>query len=87
MWREDGREMYFLGPDGKVMAVEVTPQHSTFEAGTPHALFATGLRGDDSQSHFAAAADGARFLINEEIPDPSAQQMTVVLNWTSSLRR
>ena len=87
VWRQDGAEMYFLAPDGKLMAVDVRPQHGTFEAGAPRALFATGLRGNDSQSHFAAAGDGSRFLIYAEIPDPSAQQMTVVLNWTSSLRR
>jgi Tol biopolymer transport system component len=35
LWRRDGRELYFLAPDGKMMAVDVR-LGDTFQAGTPH---------------------------------------------------
>ncbi len=37
-WRRDGRELYYLAPDGKLMAVEVKTG-SAFQAGVPRALF------------------------------------------------
>ena len=39
-WRGDGREIYYLAPDGKMMAVAVGPGQE-FHVGTPTALFQT----------------------------------------------
>ena len=38
-WRRDGRELYYLGPDRSVMAVEVKTGGQSFEFGRPRALF------------------------------------------------
>ena len=37
-WRRDGRELYYLALDGKLMAVPVKADRA-FEAGTPSPLF------------------------------------------------
>ena len=57
-WRGDGRELFYLAPDGKLMAVDVTTS-ARFQAGTPSPLFQTppGTLAVD------AAADGKRFLL------------------------
>src|SRR5262245_42080692 len=34
-WRADGRELYFIAPDGKLMAAPVAASGLTFQAGTP----------------------------------------------------
>jgi len=39
-WRSDGRELFYLAPDGKMMAVDVTAARE-FQAGTPTPLFQT----------------------------------------------
>jgi hypothetical protein len=39
-WREDGKELYYLAPDGKLMAVEIATS-PVFRAGVPKALFQT----------------------------------------------
>jgi len=39
-WRGDGRELYYLAPDGKLMAVDVTTK-PVFQAGAPKSLFQT----------------------------------------------
>ena len=42
-WRADGKELYFLAPDATMMAVPVTAAGTSFEAGTPVALFPTRI--------------------------------------------
>lgn len=43
-WRPDGRELYFVGVDGKLMAAPVEPDKGVFRRGMPMALFQSGLR-------------------------------------------
>jgi Tol biopolymer transport system component len=58
-WRSDGKELYYLSADGKLMAVEVKPGGS-FEASAPRALFdlapARALGGRSSYAVTAAAS-------------------------------
>ena len=42
-WRADGKELYFIAPDRKLMAVPVAVLGSIFEAGKPVPLFATRI--------------------------------------------
>ena len=39
-WRRDGKELFYLAPDGKLMAVEIR-SGANFEAGAPKLLFDT----------------------------------------------
>jgi Tol biopolymer transport system component len=89
-WRKDGREIFYLSADRKLMAVEVKANGSTFEVGEPRMLFelriqSVGLPGP--RNFFAAAGDGQRFLVNSLSGDQTARPTTVVLNWTADLKR
>ena len=42
-WRRDGREIYYVAPDNKLMAVEVKPSGAALEVGSPKELFAVKL--------------------------------------------
>jgi serine/threonine protein kinase len=73
IWRGDGRELFFLGPDGSIMAADITPGGSTVVAGRPHALFRIPLNdiGAEWFSPYDVSADGQRFLLNiPERPEP-----------------
>jgi Tol biopolymer transport system component len=76
-WRRDGRELYYLSSDGKLMAVDVKPGPS-FQAGAPHALFETHGAGQ-----FAAAADGRKFLLTIPAERTAEEPVHVMLNWTA----
>ena len=82
-WRPDGRELYYLGPDGQMMAAPVTATGTTLEPGTPVALFQTRIVGGGTVSgqgrQYDVAHDG-RFLINTVLDD-AASPITVILNW------
>jgi hypothetical protein len=83
-WRADGKELYFISTDNKLMAVPVTPKDSTLEVGTPTPLFTTriltGGIGTINRPQYAVSRDG-RFLINETVEDSAVSPITLILNW------
>ena len=84
-WRADGRELYYLSEDRKLMAVEVGPGPSF---GIPKPLFQTQIRAGVSnfRAHYVPSRDGERFLINTAIDTPPSP-ITVVVNWTANLKK
>jgi eukaryotic-like serine/threonine-protein kinase len=85
-WRGDGREIYYLSEDRKLMAVSVDAGPSF---GVPKPLFQTRvLPGVNAQrTSYVPSRDGRRFLVNTQTGDPPPNPITVVLNWTAGLKR
>ena len=87
-WRRDGRELFYLSGDRRLMAV---PLRSTDEivAGAPEELFRVPRDAPiDARISYAPAADGQRFLVNVAAPDRVRLPMfetQVVVNWTATL--
>jgi serine/threonine protein kinase len=82
-WRQDGKELYYLAPDGKLMAVDITAGLK-LDCGAPRTLFDTGLRMNPVNDQYAVTPDGQRFLVlkpQEGAPTP----LTVVLNWDADM--
>ena len=83
VWRKDGKELFFLGPNRKLMAAEIKPGTAVeVEAAKP--LFSVVIAGLGSQ--FDVTADGKRFLC-DELPLIESEQLSVVLNWPAELKR
>jgi Tol biopolymer transport system component len=84
-WRADGREIYYLSEDRKLMAVKVGSGPSF---GIPTPLFQTKVQPGVMalRTHYEPSRDGERFLVNMAL-DVAASPITVVLNWTSMLNR
>jgi eukaryotic-like serine/threonine-protein kinase len=83
-WRRDGKELFYLAPDRKLMAVTVKTG-ATFEADAPRAMFQTELNVTEMRQSYAVSADGNRFLLNTSLGTESPP-ITVVLNWPSLLK-
>jgi len=86
-WRRDGKELFYLSPDKKLMAVEVQGGSGTFEGGIPKALFDVRIGSTLGVSEYDVAGDGQRFLVNALFEQNAHSPMTVVLNWTADLKR
>jgi Tol biopolymer transport system component/predicted Ser/Thr protein kinase len=84
-WRRDGKELFFLGADRGVMAVDIKTS-PRFEAGIPRGLFqhASISMNDYTAYYFAPAADGQRFLMLSTPQGTEDAPITVVLNWTGT---
>jgi len=84
-WRPDGRELYYLSPDAKLMAVPIRMQGATVEPGDPQVLFQTRLTTPFSgvagniRPQYDVAADG-RFLMNITVEETTSP-IAIILNW------
>jgi Tol biopolymer transport system component/predicted Ser/Thr protein kinase len=84
-WRGDGRELYFVAPDRKIMAVDVTTAPA-FAVSRPRALFQTQiLPVIEARNHYDPAPDGRRFLVNSRLSEDATAPIVVVLDWTAEL--
>jgi Tol biopolymer transport system component len=76
-WRRDGKEIYYLGVDNKLMAVSITlSPNGKVDSGTPMPLFSV-RPGTQYDTH-----DGQRFLIDTSTEDSAAMPITLILNWS-----
>jgi Tol biopolymer transport system component len=85
-WRSDGKELFYLGPDSRMMAVPVKTG-ANFDAGTPTALFQANPRelvATSEQFSYDVSKDGQKFLINTQLKTGMAP-MSVILNWSAKL--
>jgi len=83
-WRRDGRELYYLAPEGTLMAVAVSNSDDIFNAGRPVPLFQARIPADiiAFRNHYAPARDGQRFLVDAADDN---EPINVVVNWTALL--
>jgi eukaryotic-like serine/threonine-protein kinase len=79
-WRADSKELYYLAPDLKLMAVAVVAQGATFVPGPPEALFQTHITQATNRQQYDVARDGT-FLINTALADTSTEPIHLLLNW------
>ena len=80
-WRRDGKELYFVAPDGGLMAAPIATGE-TFQAGSPARLFTMRFAPRlTAQYPYDVSADGQRFLIISPA-DAETISVTVLLNWT-----
>jgi len=74
-WRRDGKELYYIAADLRLMAIEM---NGSFVArGAPRPLFPMS-----SPTWYVPSAEGTRFLIRKTVSPETP--LTVVLNWKPS---
>jgi len=96
-WRGDGKELFFVGGDGKMMAVPIkasvatgTEEASTLAVGAPEPLFGVHLAASPVEGLFQydVTADGKRFLLNSSVGgEVAAPPLNVVVNWDAALNK
>ena len=86
-WRGDGKELFYLSLDRKMMAAPVTTG-THFDAGAPVVLFQSTPR-QPVMVHdlfvYDVSRDGQRFLINTQVKQADTAPMSVILNWPAKL--
>ena len=85
-WSQSGRELYYLSPSRRVMAVPVTTSEGRFSAGTPRVLLEARLTPNDRTGQgcqYAKLPDGRILAVTASDDIVPA---TVTLNWQAALR-
>ncbi|HET9217179.1 MAG TPA: hypothetical protein VFR18_09390 [Terriglobia bacterium] len=87
-WRIDGKDLYYLALDGKLMAVPINSTGSSLKAGRPEPLFQTSIVLNRAQPgrdrRYDVAPDG-RFLIVTPAVTPTSTPFSVIVNWQCGL--
>jgi Tol biopolymer transport system component len=84
MWRSDGKELFYLELDGRLLALPVKTE-PTIDVGTASVLFQTNIR-PAQVSQYAVAPGGQRFLVLE--PERTGgEPLTFVLDWAARLEQ
>ncbi len=86
-WRGDGKEIFFVNPDGDLMAVDIKLGNAV-SVGIPHKLFRFDSRDgyEVARNGYDVARDGKRFLIVSPVEEFNSP-ITVVLNWWVELEK
>jgi Tol biopolymer transport system component len=76
-WRRDGKEIYYLAPDNRLMAVSIrpTPAGSPLQLETPVPLF------QSTNDEYMVSPDGQRFLKYSATAASSTSPLSVIVNW------
>jgi eukaryotic-like serine/threonine-protein kinase len=88
-WRGDGKELFYLAPDGKMMAASINGG-TNFDSATPTVLFQAHAReffATSEQVVYDVTKDGQRFLINTQVKNTETHPMSVILNWDAELKK
>jgi len=83
-WRKDGKELFYLSLQGKLMAVDVAGGPS-FEAGIPRPLFQTPILVSPLIDQYAVTGDGRQFILSTPVGEE--EPITVLVNWIARMKR
>ncbi len=87
-WRKDGKEIFFIGDDRRLMAASVTAREG-FSASVPVALFDTGMKPlwGSARNLYDVSHDGQRFLFMTPVADDRLSPFTILLNWSPDRKK
>ena len=85
-WGSDGKELFFIALDDRLMAVPIALPASagSAEPGAPTPLFGTRVGGavqSFSRQQYFVSPDGQRFLMNTILQTAPLSPITVIVNW------
>ena len=82
-WTRNGKEIFYVDDQNRIVSVEVTAHGDSLELGRPQILFTTQSAGPGL---FEASPDGKRFLMMQA-PVQNSQDLTLVVNWPAELKK
>jgi eukaryotic-like serine/threonine-protein kinase len=86
-WRQDGKEIFYRGPDRRLMAAEVFSSGGILEVGQVRPLFGATPNVTEGYPLYDVSADGQHFLLRIYPEQKSGEPLTLVQNWTAGLKK
>ena len=85
-WSPDGRELFYVSLDMKLMAVTLKTGGDSIEASVPRELFALPTF-NNSFAPYDVAPDGQRFLVRALPEGQVSEPLTLLSNWPALLKQ
>ncbi|MGC1105014.1 MAG: hypothetical protein WA876_00610 [Candidatus Acidiferrales bacterium] len=86
-WRGDGKELFYISPDHKMMAAGISEQGSGISIGKATPLFTVNLAGTPGGRTYAVGPRGQKFLAITPLGGTGPQAVTLVVNWPALLKK
>jgi eukaryotic-like serine/threonine-protein kinase len=86
-WRRDGRELFYVAADSRLMSVATKLWPGNIGLGTPRELLRVAIRLGVPFYDYDSAADGSHFVLVSPAVEGVPAPMTVLLNWQSAIGR
>jgi Tol biopolymer transport system component/predicted Ser/Thr protein kinase len=87
-WRRDGRELYFLSLDNKLMSAEISEQGTSLVVGKVAPLFQTNsMYSAHLHWPYDVSTDGKKFVVATQIVQGTSGPLTLVTNWPALLKK
>ena len=92
-WRGDGKELFYVAADGKMMAVPIktgSGPKAPLEPGAPVPLFDSHISAIGAASllfQYDVTSNGKRFLISTVNGKQASSPFTVLVNWSAGLKK
>ncbi|HUR36297.1 MAG TPA: protein kinase [Terriglobales bacterium] len=83
-WRKDGKEFFFMDPQGAIYSVPISETGETIHVGTPERLFQANVSAVGVT--FDITGDGKKFLVNIS-PEQEQTPLVLVTNWMAELKK
>jgi hypothetical protein len=80
-WRDDGGELYYVAPDGTLMAVAMSVRDGRLEPSAPTPLLKTNIVPTYNLDHYAVGPGGKTFLLRVPVRSTSVPTVTLLVNW------
>jgi Tol biopolymer transport system component len=80
-WRRDGREIFFLSQDNRLMAAQVEQSDSNFAVTSVQPLFDVRHTAEPARYIYDVTADGQRFLVSTRQRDAALPPPTLLTGW------
>jgi Tol biopolymer transport system component len=85
-WRADGKELFYLAQDNKMMSAAIVESATSLEIGKIQTLFQTRATTTPSWT-YDVTADGKKFVILSRDPQAGVGPVTLITNWLALLRQ
>jgi hypothetical protein len=79
-WRPNGKELFYVAPDNRLMAADVNTKGGTFEVKKVEPLFGAVFDSYD------VSADGLRFMTVSPVGGQTNSPLTILQNWVVAIK-
>jgi Tol biopolymer transport system component len=87
VWRRDGRELFFVDPQGRLRGVAVSRgEDANLAFGTPVELKVPPIGSGNWGNQYDVSPDGRRVYFLDRTREPAPREVEVVLGWPALLR-
>ena len=86
-WRADGRELFYMSLDNRVMSAEISEQGSSVVIGKVRPLFQANPVPSAPECMYDVTSDGTKFVVATVAKDQGSQPLTLVVNWPEILKK